>query len=164
MCQIWRLGLFLPLSAHQQLSHLRGGGILHVGQQLGVHIQGERGARMPEHLRHGFRLNPGGECERRGRVTQVVEPESVGNFAAFNTRMKSCCVTLRSSRGPPVRVVKISPLSAQRSFASTRATSNSLRHLGCPSTLDPRMEACVASQHRQKDQGRRQLEAAVNPA
>ncbi|MCX6627245.1 MAG: hypothetical protein NTW28_06410 [Candidatus Solibacter sp.] len=31
-CRIWRLGLFLPLSARQQISHLCGGGVLHVEQ------------------------------------------------------------------------------------------------------------------------------------
>ena len=51
-----------------------------MGQQVGVHVQGERGARMPEHLRHDFRLNAGGERERRSRVTEVVESEVGGQL------------------------------------------------------------------------------------
>jgi len=53
-------------------------GVLHMGQDMRVHIQGERGARMPEHLGDDFRWHSGGERERRGRVTEVVEPEVGG--------------------------------------------------------------------------------------
>ena len=77
---------------------------------MGVQIPGERyAARVPEHLRHDFRLNAGGERERRSRVT--VESEVGSNFAAFNARMKSCCATLRFVKGRAGWVVKISPLS-----------------------------------------------------
>jgi hypothetical protein len=66
-----------------------------VWQHVGV--QERYAARVPEHLRHDFRLNAGGERERRSRVT--VESEVGGNFAAFNARMKSCCATLRFVKG-----------------------------------------------------------------
>ena len=49
-----------------------------MGQHVRVHIQGERGARMPEHLGDDFRWYSCGERERRGRVTEVVESEVGG--------------------------------------------------------------------------------------
>lgn len=62
-------------SGEHFLKSLRGL-FLHVGEEVGVDVEGDRHGGVSEHLRDYFRVDVSGEEKRGAGVTEVVEPDT----------------------------------------------------------------------------------------